>query len=355
MVSVDYFRTLELTPQAGTFALSDGNRSPRQAVVISDRLWRLWFRGNPAVVGQRLIVCGNALTIVGVAPRDFGGVFVPTLRQMDVWMPFGVTPRIDGLRVHITNGGRQLGMTSEGVRVIARLRENVSTSAATAIFAALGERINPNAFSGTSTLRVSPLRRALMPPDVDAFAARNRRGTERSRRARPSWDPRAVISGTYFLADVLGRRSEFAVRLVSGATRGHLVQSVLTETILLVGPGLIGGVALAVIVTRWIASIATSALYGAPARINPSPDRRVLAFSAAMAAVATLGIGGGPAWRASRSTPAALLHGDAGAPARLGRRGAWLVSAEVAACTLLLIVAGLYVRSGRNAGPRSRL
>ena len=165
---------------------------------------------------------------------------MPTLRQMDVWMPFGVTPRIDGLRVHITNGGRQLGMTSEGVRVIARLRENVSTSAATAIFAALGERINPNAFSGTSTLRVSPLRRALMPPDVDAFAARI--GAGLSALAALVLLIACSNLANLFLADVLGRRSEFAVRLVSGATRGHLVQSVLTETILLVGPGLIGGV-----------------------------------------------------------------------------------------------------------------
>jgi predicted permease len=344
MVSVDYFRTLELTPQVGTFALSDGDRLPRPAVVISDRLWQLWFHGDPGIVGQRLFVCGDPLTIVGVAPRGFSGVFVPTLNQMDVWMPFGATPRIDGLRFHTTDGQSQLGMTSQGVRVMARLGERVSIPVATTVFASLGERINPSAFSGTSHLRASPMRRALMPWDVDRFASQVGAGLGGLTALV------LLIACTnlanLLLADVLGRRGEFAVRLASGATRGHLVRSVLTETVILAGLGLVGGFSLAVVVTRWIASIATGTFYGvAHLNIDPSPDWRVLAFSAVIAAVAALGIGAGPAWRASRSTPAALLHTATDGTAHRGQRGAWLVLAQVAACTLLLIVAGLYVRS----------
>jgi predicted permease len=341
LVSARYFETLQLTPRAGTFALSDGERSPRQAVVISDRLWDRWFDRDQNVIGSTLVVAGDPLTIVGIAPEGFNGISLPAIQQMDLWLPYGVTPRIDGRLVH--SAAPQIGMATPGVRVMARLRDQVGIAAAAAAFASIGERIDAATFSGPASLTVSPLRRSLVPADLEALATKL--GAGFSALAALVLLIACSNLANLLLADVLGRRSELAIRLMAGATRGHLVRSVLTETLILTGLGFASGLGLAIAFARVLASVSRGVPIVSTLQVYPSPDWRVVTFSAAIALVAGASIGAGPAWRASRSSPAGLLQAGGLEASGGGRRRQLLVIAQVAACTVLLIVASLFVRS----------
>ena len=342
LVSARYLRALGLVARVGTLDLFADDRAPRQAVVISDRLWHRWFHGDASAVGQTMIIAGDPLVIVGVAPVDFDGIFEPALLHVDLWLPFDVTPHIDQHR-HERTGIPQLGMSSNRVRVLGRLRADQTLAAAAGTFATIGGRLAPEMFSGLSTLTVSRLRESFTPPDLQALAARL--GGMFSALALLVLLIACSNLANLLLADVLGRTREFAVRLTSGATRAHLVRSVLAETLMLTGLGWAGGLALAVELGRTLAAFAVGLTFGGSVTLDASPDWRLVAFSGLVALVTAIGIGTGPAWRAARTTPAALISRGFGGAAESGRRHALFVAAQVGACTVLLVVASLYVRS----------
>lgn len=342
LVSARYFHALGLAARVGTLDLFVDDRSPRQAVVISDRLWHRWFHGDTSAVGQTMIIAGDPLVIVGVAPVDFGGIFEPALMQVDLWLPFDVTPHIDQRRHRLT-AIPQLGMSSNRVRVLGRLRADQTLAAAAGTFAAIGGRLAPETFSGLSTLTVSPLRESFTPYDLQTLAARL--GGMFGALASLVLLIACSNLANLLLADVLGRTSEFAVRLTSGATRAHLVRSVLAETLMLTLLGWAGGLVLAVEVARTLAAIVVGLTFGASVTLDASPDWRVVAFSGLIALVTAVGIGAGPAWRAARTTPATLLSRGFGGLVESRRKQVLFVAAQVGACTVLLIVASLHVRS----------
>jgi predicted permease len=288
-----------------------------------------------------MIVAGDPLTIVGVAPAGFGGIFEPALLHKDFWLPFDVTPAIDH-RSHQLAGVRQLGLSSNRVRVLGRLRGDQTPAAAAAAFGAVGARLATETFSGPSALTVSPLRDSFTPYDLQRLAARL--GGMFSVLALLVLLIACSNLANLLLADVLGRTTEFAVRLTAGATRSHLVRSVLAETLCLTALGWAGGLALAAELGRAVAALAFGLTLGGSVTLDASPDWRVVGFSGIFALVAAAGIGAGPAWHAARTTPAALIsRGLGGAESR--RRRAVFVAAQVCACTVLLVVASLYVRS----------
>ena len=342
LVSARYFHALGLVARVGTLDLFADDRSPRQAVVISDRLWQRWFHGDASAVGQTMIVAGDPLVVIGVAPLDFGGIFEPALMQVDLWLPFDVTPHIDRRR-HEATGIPQLGMSSNRVRVLGRLRADQTLGGAAGTFAAIGGRLPLETFSGLSTLTVSPLRESFTPPDLQTLAARlgGMFGVLASLVLLIACSNLANL----LLADVLGRTSEFAVRLTSGATRAHLVRSVLAETLMLTGLGWAGGLVLAVGLGRTLATFAVGLTFGASVTLDASPDWRVVTFSGVVALLTAVGIGAGPAWRAARTTPAALISRGFGGAVESRRKQVLFVAAQVGACTVLLVVASLYVRS----------
>jgi predicted permease len=145
------------------------------------------------------------------------------------------------------------------------------------------------------------------------------------------------------------RQREIAVRLSLGASRGRLVRQLLVESLVLAFVGGIGGVALAVGLTRGL--IALIPTNGPPLLITPSPDVRILAFAFALTLVTGVVFGLLPALRASRPDPWTTLKDTMGSIAGTGgslflRKG--LVAAQVALSFLLLFGAGLFVRSLQN-------
>jgi len=346
LVSADYFRTLALAPAAGTFRLFDERGAPLRAAVLSYALWQSSCQADPAIVGRTIKVSGEPLTVVGVAPPGFGGILMPTIRRADLWMPFDVSPKIDPWR-HAPSAPR--------VRLVARLPAGASRDAVRADIAAAGGRIpvDPlrraraastgesisDPFTGAAILAISPLWASLIPPDLlDVGLTAGSAFTALSMLV-------LLIAcsnlANVLLADAVGRDREFAIRLAAGATRGHLVRLILIETMCVSGVALAGGLALATVIARALAATALPVTYQ---KLDPSPDWRVIGYGAIAAAIAAVAVAAGPAFRVTRRAPLSLLpSGPGDAPPR--RLRSLLVAAQMAACTVLLVAAGLYARS----------
>src|SRR5579872_5743686 len=136
-VSVNYFSVLGVKPIRGrTFAPGEWGDAPGgpPIVVISDRLWRSEFQGDPRVIGQTLRVNQRDLTVVGVVPAEFHGT-VPGL-MFEIWLPLALEPDMNGQRAWLLENRdvRQMWVT-------ARLRPGVSTEQAGAEAAACARRM----------------------------------------------------------------------------------------------------------------------------------------------------------------------------------------------------------------------
>ena len=130
VVSSDYFRTLRVTPAAGrTFTSSEDTPSGAQPVtLIGARLWRRKFDGNPAVIGERLVVNDVPMTIVGILPDGFAGL----TGKAELWISPPMAARL--------TYSEYLTTPQNFISVVARLKDGVALSQANAELAAIGSR-----------------------------------------------------------------------------------------------------------------------------------------------------------------------------------------------------------------------
>jgi putative ABC transport system permease protein len=348
LVSGGFFDVLGLRPAAGRLLTPEDDRVPggHPVVVLGHGFWTKRFAADPGVVGRSVLVNGQAMNVIGVAPRGFRGV--ETGENVDVYLSLMMQPRA------IPVWSRGLGdWRVRWLTVMARLRPGVSMEQASArlngLYAQLTEEDLAHVPSASARVRDLYRQKRL----VLRSAARGAAGLEDARTAL------VVLMGmvglvlliacanvaNLLLARASSRQKEIALRLAFGASRGRLVRQLLVESLLFALAGGLLGLGLAV----WTGHLLLRALPGdAGAVFSADPDLRMGLFALLLVALTGMAFGLVPALQSTRLRLAPTLKDEAAslaggtAPFRL-RKG--LVVAQIALSLLLLIGAGLFTRS----------
>jgi putative ABC transport system permease protein len=325
LISASFFDTLGVTPARGrAFTAADLVPGKDRVAILSDDLWRRRFGGNAAALGQSAIIDGYRNTIVGVLPPDFRLIAPAINAQPKVFQPISILM------------GEPL--RPESAFAFGRLKTGVALAAARAEMSALVRRLPAHESHrggprGVNLVRLDQeVASGLRPALLILFAA--------------AGCVLLIACGNIanlILADTAARQRELAVRTALGAGRWRLACQLLTESTALCGAGAALGLPLA-----WWALRAMVHLY--PGRIprleSLHPEPAVFAFAAGLALLSAVLSGAAPAWRYSQPDVQQVLKGSSG-PGRWrgGRFRGLLTGGQVAASLLLLIGAGLLLRS----------
>lgn len=322
LTSGNYFQTLGIRPALGRAYVTDDARE----IVISHTLWSSRFGGDPSAVGRSVVLDGQTVTIVGVAPAGFAGA---TFVADQLWVPVGL---------------RGLDPTSWALRMVplAKLGPGVARERAALAVDALARRIPPQ--EEEATVRGALLAAVSIVPDDGRGMAIGFMGMLLGTAVLVLLIAAANIAAI-MVARGVARRREMAVRLALGASRGRVARHLLAESLLIFGAGGAGGVGLAYLGCAWLTNLEL------PPQVPPlllgfMPDLRVLAFAVAVTGAVGLLFGLIPALGASRpDLVPALKDGSAGSGRGPSRARDLFVSAQVALAVLLLLTAGLFGRS----------
>jgi predicted permease len=325
MISADFFSTLGVTPVLGrTFRADDDQIGSAPVVILGGGFWKRKFGSSLEVAGKSVVLNGTSYTVIGVIPAGF--TFYG--QDRDVYTPIGQYN-------DVSFRDRRVDLSSRG---IGRLKPEVTLSQAKADMDAIAENLAaayPEADKNVGIRLVS------VKEDIVG-------------KVQPFLIVLLAAVGfllliacanvaNLLLARAMGRMNEFGIRAALGASRARVIRQLLTESILLAG---LGG-ALGLLFAFWGTKAVLGALPGAVPRANEvSLDWRVLLFTMALSLFAGVVFGLAPALKTSRVNLLETLkesgRGSSGARNRL--QGAFVAS-EVAMALVLLVGAGLMVRS----------
>src|SRR5262245_29076164 len=358
VVTGNYHLGLGLRPLLGRLLTDEDDQvSANPVAVLSYRCWQKHFGGNPSVVGKQININNRAFTVIGVTPPGFEGAGQVGLTE-DVTVPLAMEVLPDPVQTR----SQFYGVGGWWLRVMGRLKPGATPEQAQAQL--------------ENTFRQS----------VDEHrAARNTESLAGGGNAISPLDPKlyprlALISGAqgemhfredyapslYMLLGVVGivlliacanvanlllsraasRQKEIAVRLALGASRWLLIRQLLTESVLLAA---VGG-ALGLMFAMWIKDGLLTVSEWGPSALEPKLDWRVLGFTLGLSLLTGLVFGLAPALRATKVdlTPALKDSGRSSSAASRSLLGRGLVVTQVALSLLLLIGAGLFVRTLLN-------
>jgi len=341
----NYLEVLGLRPSIGRwFEDTEDNAGGGAVAVLSYSAWQTMFGGDPDILGSVMRLNGAGVTVIGVGPAGYSG-YMP-LNAVDMWLSLSSLGPVMGEYSMATLEQRG----DHWFFVKARLRDGVTKVQAQEAMDGLAARLArefPDHNEGRD-ITVFTAGEVRVHPDVDAMLS-------------PSAAFLMAIVGLVLLiacsnlANLLlvraaGRGKEMSIRVALGASRGQVVRQLLTESVLL---SLAGG-ALGVLLAAWAvqALMAIELPLPIPIATELSLDGRVLSFALILSVVTGIVFGLAPAVRASRADVSGAMRDEVSALAfrnrRFGLRNA-LVTLQVAVSFVLLMAAGLFIRSLGNA------
>ena len=331
VASADFFEVLGVRPMLGReFAPEDELPGAEHVALVSHGFWQRAFAGDPDILSRTLRVNGVPHTVIGVMPLGYRHPERADVARVELWTPLGLADQA---------GSRQFRF----LRVIGRMRPGTTLAEVKAEFDGIGRRL-AEAYPEHNRGR-SVVVRAL---DDELFGDR--------RSAVLILAAAAVLVLLIVCANVANlmlargqaRVREFAIRAALGSTRLQLLRQLVIEAVIVALAGAAAGIAIVDVAGAGIKAVQER--YLTPTA-DPSLDWRVAMFTIALSLLTALVFSALPAFRASRADLRSVLTeggpgSGLGAPTRRARSG--LVVAEVALATVLLVSAGLLMRSFVN-------
>jgi macrolide transport system ATP-binding/permease protein len=344
LVSGNYFEVLGVTAARGRLigSADEEGKSADQVAVLSFRLWQRRFGGDDGAIGSRIRLNGHDFIVIGVASEQFEGIRIGAPR--DIWVPILTLPRTDPKMTARFDQRR-----ASWLQVFGRLKPGVTFEQARTQFAAMASRLeqahpDTNARAGIGMQpglgRDPDLRRELRRFAALPFVAV----------AIVLVIACANVAGL-LLARAAGRQREIATRLALGAGRIRVIRQLLTESLTLALAGGAAGLLIGRWLTQWLHSLLPERYLFLSFNLDFGLDWRVFGFMLAITTATGVVFGLVPALQASRPDLVATLKGAGMFRRResgLGLRGT-LVVTEVALALILLVAAGLFVRTLQNA------
>lgn len=354
-VSGGYYAGLGVQPILGrAITDADDNATAPPVVVLTHQYWQERFAANPDVIGQQLKLNQTPFTIIGVTPPAFIGSLQVSNRPA-VMVPLAFEPLLLGERSGMARAGRP---DVWWINLMGRLKPGARLEQA-------GESLN-GVFQAAALEVMPPPRRdnepaKLDPKDYPRLIARS--GSQGLMESRQSYS--ATIYGLFgvvalvlliacanvanlLLARASLRGLEISVRLAVGAGRWRLIRQLLTESVLLAS---LGG-ALGVLFAFWgksaLVALTDRDTGFLPEKIDPSLNWRVLAFTLAVSLLTGILFGLAPAWRATNLDLTAAIKQGRRSTGAVSRLSQGLVVLQVALSLLLLVGAGLFIRTLYN-------
>ena len=342
IVSANYFQLLGVKPEIGTFFAPNANDrayGSMDAIVLSDGLWRDRFNADPSVAGRVVSINKHAFTVIGVAPRDFAGIYGGLGEE--AWVPL--------------SAGRDLSAVSlpdplvnEGLQVVARMRPGVTDKTAEAELHTLAR-----SFAAAQ--------------HNDQYNSWDLNLNDSSHFQRGFFgvigEQLPVLLGASCLlmllvciniASLLGqhaarRRREVAIRTALGARPARIARQVFVETGLLAITGALAGWTASIGISRSVYALLPN--LGFSLAFNLHSDYRITLFVAALAITVTLICGMYPIRQSLRVSQREALHEGATSVAgasrkRYGQR--ILLGVQLGICFIVLVCCGLLTRTAMN-------
>lgn len=344
-----FYSELGVSPQIGRLITSDDvqldKSIPGEVAVIGYGLWQKAYGRDPSVVGKIIRIEGVPFQIIGVTPKGFTGTGIAT--EPDVTIPLTAQPVVSDSKMSKLSDPRWNGLEVGG-----RLKDGITLSKARAQLRTL--------WPGLKLIALTP---DYTEKDEAAFAASKlevksaAHGIDSDLREQFSRPLYIMIAATGLilliacvnLANLMleragARHHEMAVRRALGAGSWRIMRQLLTESFLLSVLGATAGLVFAYWSTGWLTHFITQ-LYVIPVALNVSPDARVLIFTLLATILTGVLFGLAPSWQSTRREVTDLQQGSripGRSPIRLG---GMLISVQVALSVILLIGAGLFLRT----------
>jgi predicted permease len=353
-VSGNFFQGLGVEALLGrTLQPQDDQASAPPVAVISYKFWQQYLGGSSSVAGKTMAMNGQPITIVGVAPADFFGLEPGS--APGIFLPLAKYSAEQSHQDPANNGLTYLtDPKTWWAGVVGRLKPGISEKAAEAELRVVFDRTLPAVPAGAEVnkpvLQVAPIKQGL---------SSLRRQFSSSLLLLMMMVGAVLLIACGNVAALLltrasARQREIAVRLSLGARRARLIRQLLTESVLLAA---CGG-ALGLVVAKWAGNVLVALLLSGRqvATLELQFDVRVLVFTAVVCIVSGILFGLAPALHATRvDLQSSLKQSPSAGVGRKLTAGKFLVAGQVALCLLLLVSAGLLLRTlqtlqGTNLG-----
>jgi predicted permease len=352
MVTGQYFSGLGVTPLLGR-GISDADENPGapRAVVISYVYWTRRFARDPSIIGKSVTLNGIPFTIVGVTPGNFYGISVGT--EPDLWIPFDNKPNMRPWSMP-PGGTDSVNITERDwlcLNIMGRLKDGVTREQAQGALDAVFHQFvtadwHPPKESDIPHFILAPGSQGL--PVVQDYTA------------QPIYMLMVAVGlllliacanvATLLLARANSRKKEISVRLAIGASRSRLIRQLLTESVLMSALGGLLGLVFANRGTQALIALISRANHGTMI-LDAGTDSRVLFFTLLVAMLSGILFGLAPALRASKADLLSAVKDNVSAVSDLRKKhrpGESLIVVQVAASVVLMIGAGLFVRTLAN-------